>query len=395
MTQKIKQIIKYILPRFILKLYWFVNKPKALPKILINVNKTNYSKNVLVCHLKSAIVQGVNFKHTAYAECWSICKTFEKLGYNVDVIDYLDVLTKADIENDKYDLYFGQGNSYDSLFGLNIDKPKIYYATGINGKINNIKTLERLNNFFKKNGIILNKSILLTYSKYEMSVRFSDYIFMWGNEWGLNTYKLDFLGSLDHVKSLPSFYYNTIAESELNFEKSGNDFLWMGSNGLLHRGLDIVFDYFINNPQYNLHVLGAVENEVEFYDFYKGKITPNIKIYGFVDISSKTFVEIIKQCSFQIYLSCSEGVSGAVLNGIGNGGLFPILSIESGFSPCLGEYILEESNIDNLSKVIQSISLLSKEEIVIKRRLLHEYVKHNHTRQHFEDKLEIYLKEIV
>ena len=161
MIQKIKQVIKYILPQFIFKFYWFINKPKALPKILINVNKTNYSKNVLVCHLKSAIVQGVNFKHTAFAECWSICKTFEKLGYNVDVVDYLDTLTISDIETSKYDLYFGQGNSYDSLFGLNINKPKIYYATGINGKINNIKTLERLNNFYRKNGIILNKSILL------------------------------------------------------------------------------------------------------------------------------------------------------------------------------------------------------------------------------------------
>ena len=58
----------------------------------------------------------------------------------------------------------------------------------------------------------------------------------------------------------------------------------------------------------------------------KRKISPNIKLWGFMDINSDELTAIIDRCNFLIYPSGSEGgCPGAVINSMKKG-LIPIVT---------------------------------------------------------------------
>jgi glycosyltransferase involved in cell wall biosynthesis len=90
---------------------------------------------------------------------------------------------------------------------------------------------------------------------------------------------------------------------------SNTHFLWFGGAGLVHKGLDLLLDYFYENPSLTLHICGPIESEPLFAQAYKKELyeTENIIMHGFVDIRGQVFEEIIKRCAFVVFPSCSEG----------------------------------------------------------------------------------------
>lgn len=60
------------------------------------------------------------------------------------------------------------------------------------------------------------------------------------------------------------------------------DFLWFGSNGSLLKGLDLVLEYFIDRPRYDLHVVGTIDDE--FMNYYQKRIARclNITFHGYL-----------------------------------------------------------------------------------------------------------------
>ncbi len=368
-------------------------KPKET-KILYNVKNTHFQRTVLVCHLKDAILRGSSLKHTSYSECIEIVEVFKSLGFNVDIVDYSTKLAKEDIDVNRYSLFFGQGNSFESLFYFRHSVTTIFYATGMNPKNHNKNTIARLSDFKNKHGQLITSSALLSYTDWELSISMSNYIFMWGNQYGLNTFKSDFRSEISNLRLVTPFFYKYSNGINFNFLNK-TDFLWMGSIGLIHRGLDVVLDYFIKNPNLTLHVLGRVENELEFWDFYKHKLTNNIIFHGFVDISSNTFLDILDKSRFQIYLSCAEGTSGSVLNCVGNGALLPIISKECGFEPELGEIIVTEISENALNNAIEFVQLLSEDELCERAMKLYEHVNLVHTINNFKESVHNNLNDIV
>ena len=162
----------------------------------------------------------------------------------------------------------------------------------------------------------------------------SDGVVVLGNDFVLDTYKNYDKQGAERFKNLNAFFYDVydIDLSKKDFSKAKEHFLWFGSSGLLHKGLDLLIDIFSKRRDIYLHICGASKKEKDFFDYYGPALSKskNIINHGFVDIKSEEFKNIMDQCAFIIFPSVSEGGAPAVLNTIANGGLIPILTKSTG-----------------------------------------------------------------
>lgn len=389
MIKKIKNYVRY----FLLKNGFSINRFKIEKYLYPNVFNTSYNKNVLVCHFTATFKYGIKLSHTAYAECWEICNAFKELGYNVDVVNYDRWLAPNEIEITKYDLFFGQGDSFESIFYYDKEnRPKIQYSTGLSTKYLNDNAIERIRQFKYRHNEFLFTSSVFAYQKVLLQLAFSDKILVWGNDFCIKTYIDDFQRNEKDFVKLPAFFYKTNFDIKILSNKS---FLWFGGNLMLHRGLDIVLDFFIINTQYKLHLCGNMMNDKDFFEFYKTKITDNIIVHGFVDVNSIKFKQILEDCSFVLYLSAGEGTSASLITVIGNGGLLPIITEECCFD--FPEYglLVNDINLENIKTDIDKLYNQANDKLVSQKNKLKALVNEKYNVSNYKFHLLNALKEFL
>jgi len=146
-----------------------------------------------------------------------------------------------------------------------------------------------------------------------------------------------------------------------DLNQSRKNFIWFGSYGAIHKGLDILIDVFKLLPEYNLFICGLDRREKNLFKLnYK-----NIHDLGFINIKSKEFICLMDSCSYVILPSCSEGMATAVLTCM-NHGLIPIVTRECGIDLLDWGFYLDDYHIGFLrEKIIEcanyDIELLEKQ----------------------------------
>jgi len=170
-----------------------------------------------------------------------------------------------------------------------------------------------------------------------------------------------------------------------DFKGCCRNFLWFGSGGLVHKGLDLALEAFAQMPDLHLTVCGPLNQEEDFKRIYTQELyqTPNIRTVGWVDVSSPGFTEITGNCVGVIYPSCSEGQCGGVVTCL-HAGLIPVVSYETGLDVG-GDMglILRDSSIEEIQKAVKKISAMSVEELQARARRSWEYARERHTRETF------------
>ena len=300
--------------------------------ILKNVINGNFAKKVLISYIRSPFEIGVQKTHSNFLECYTAAKIFDKLGFCVDVIEYTDDINTSEIEN--YNIVYGFGKAFEkSLYYPNIKS--IFYGTGCATNFSNKESIKRVREFYKKTGLVANDSARYYAYDNSTSLTFSNLIIPLGNQFVANTYKLE--NTEQNIQSLNAFYYDTynIPIENKDYSCIKRNFLWFGSSGALHKGLDLVIEVFKRRNDINLFICGLNPSEKVFYDYYEdvlsGKYT-NINNCGFVNIESSEFKKIMNNTSAVIFPSVSEGGAVAILNVMANGGLVPIISEACGLN---------------------------------------------------------------
>jgi glycosyltransferase involved in cell wall biosynthesis len=171
-----------------------------------------------------------------------------------------------------------------------------------------------------------------------------------------------------------------------DFEACRNRFLWLGSRGLVRKGLDLVLDAFAEMPEYRLTVCGPIEGEKDFQNAYYKELyqTSNIHTVGWVDTGSQEFIEVTNNCIGLIYPSCAEGQCGGVVTCL-HTGLIPIISYESGVDVHDFGLILKNCSIEEIKDSIRKVSSLSAQELKLMARKAWEFARANHTRARFAE----------
>ncbi len=318
-----------------------------------------------------------------------------ELEYVVDIIDFR--MTKK-VDVNKYDLICGFGDIFQQYFEDSTNKKiiTIYYGTGMHVCHQNYATLQRIKDVYNKKGKWIGKSSRFVDKTWSHQTTLVDSIIALGNEVCVNSYKKYYDGL---VYSLNAPFYQILDARKIiesRDQESAKHYLWFGSSGLIHKGLDLLLDYFSKNKDITLHICGYIENEKEFCRIYKKELfeTENIKTYGFVDINSEKFKNILQKCSFVVYPSCSEGGSPSVLATIGNGGLIPIITKETTISTGY-EILIDGFDYFSIEKAILKSRELTLAEIKALQLKNLDYVLLHHTQEQYYTLLKETLKQII
>ncbi len=181
-----------------------------------------------------------------------------------------------------------------------------------------------------------------------------------------------------------------------DFEACRRHYLWFGSGGFVHKGLDLVLESFAEMPEYHLTVCGPIQHEKDFERAYYKELyqTANIHTVGWVDVTSPTFLEITNKCLALIYPSSSEGQAGAVVTCM-HAGLIPITSHESGVAVNDFGVILKDCSIKEIQTTIRTLSSLPAQELKDMARRAWGYARAHHTRERFAEEYRAAVEHIL
>jgi glycosyltransferase involved in cell wall biosynthesis len=184
------------------------------------------------------------------------------------------------------------------------------------------------------------------------------------------------------VPVIPSAGYPWLKDKD--FEGCRKRFLWLGTGGLVRKGLDLALEAFAAMPDYHLTVCYPSHSDPEFERAYRRELyeTPNIETIGWLDIDGPKFREIYSSSVGLIYPSCAEGQCGGVVICM-HAGLIPVISYESGVDVHDFGMILPDCSITEIQKAVQHISNLPAKQLEQRARGAWEYAQANHTREKF------------
>lgn len=361
-----KEFIKKYVPFCFLNVLKLIHK--RFKKPIINYFKTNHKKNVLISYIAYPFRRKISLAHTNSIEAFKIAEVFNQLGYNVDIVDFN---LESNIDYSRYDIIFGFGEPLiNSFYHRNRKILSIYYGTGMHVTHQNYATLKRIEEVYKKRGKWLLESGRIVDKAWSAQTSLVDNIILFGNEEVIASYRKHFSR---RIYNIPVSYYKIFDYEEIlknkEFSEAKYHFLWFGGLGLIHKGLDLLLEVFKELPHFHLHVCGAINNEPKFKTVYYEELynTKNIHTYGYVNLKSETFRNVINRCAFVVMPSCSEGEPSSVINVMAYG-LIPIVPSTAGIR--IDDFGIEIKQLTHKSikeSVIQATNLSIDE---IKKRSL-------------------------
>jgi len=320
----------------------------------------------------------VPVSHSHYATSLEIARIFLDLGYSIDVIDYLN---GGFIPQKRYDFFISFRTNFEKIGKrLNDDCIKVVQLDTAHWLFHNWASLSRGLRLQQRRGVTL-KGMKTVDSN--MAIEHADYAIIDGNSFAMDTYRYA-QKPLFRIPVLTSVVYPWLQNRD--FEVCRNSFLWLGSSGLVHKGLDLVLEAFAEMPNCHLYVCGPIHQEEDFQKAYDKELyqTVNIHTIGWVDISSPAFIEIMEKCVGLIFPSCSESQAGSVLTCM-HGGLIPIISYESDVEVDDFGLLLKECSIDEIKNCVGMLSSLPAEKLQRMSRKTWEFARQHYTREMFSE----------
>ncbi|MGL4338728.1 MAG: glycosyltransferase [Turicibacter sp.] len=314
-------------------------------------------------------------------------KIIQKFGYGGLIENYNEKNTQID----NYDVVMGLEPKFNEVCDNNPKALKIYYATGAYWAHQNKMIKKRTDEVNRRYNTNLSYSRLVSAHK---SNEIADYILQIGSSYTIQTYPEEIRCKIHTIDQ--SF----VPIKNINIEKKiknsdRNHYLWFASGGTVLKGLDLLLDFFSQNKDLTLHVVGPIDSDFKEQILPLFKNFENIRLYGYLDLQSKTLNNIIQVSTYVILPSGSEGLPGSVLTGMG-AGLIPIVSKYAAFDGIneMG-YIIDDFNTESIANVIAEVQNLSDEEISKKMILASETVFSRFNLNRFEKQFIDFLSSVL
>jgi hypothetical protein len=342
-----------------------INKKVANYEFIENVNKS-YIKNqktILFIYLNNNYYINKNKKtsHTNIFEAQQLIKVLSELDFCIDIVSCFNDMAIEIIRNKKYDYIFGMGNLFYEACKVNKDAKKILYVTENPPWISFKNEKERIDYYFKRTGKIVNITRSGIFYK-DNDFNNINYCITLGEEYYYRNFHFK------TYKMYPTFLENKIYELKYRGYTS-KDFLWFGSNGAIHKGLDLLIDIFTIRKDLNLYICGLSDNDREILNIN----SENIFDLGKIDVQEKQFTDICDKCDFMIFPSCSEATSTAVLTTMRHG-LIPVVTKGIGFDS-FADYctLLNDYKIEYIQDIIDDCISTNYDYIYNKRKKVQEF----------------------
>ncbi|MBW6440674.1 glycosyltransferase [Patescibacteria group bacterium] len=372
---------------------------KLIERPIKNYYKTNYKKTVLISYItKPFTMNNLSLRHTNYAESLMIAEVFKELEYNIDVYSYN---YEGKIDYSKYSLVFGFGDPLCNSFYNRTNRIiTIYYGTGMHICMQNNNSIKRIKEVYEKMGVWLPESGRIVEKAWSIQTTLPDAMVVLGNQYTVESYKEYYKGPIFNI---PISYIDIIPQKTIaqiindkKYNETKFNFLWFSGPGLIHKGLDLLLEVFEKNANWHLHICADFNKEKNFEKLYYEQLynLPNVKYYGFVDLKSKIFEKLMKECLFCILPSCAEGGGGSVINVMAEG-LIPVVTKETSVDINNFGYLINGLNIIEINKTIRSI--LAEDENVLKQKSLECFfdTRERHSLEKYKQELKNSIKAIL
>ncbi len=349
--------------------------------IIQNINYTNIrkQKKAVVCYITDSFTKdwdSYNGGRTQPFEILSIVKVLSEADYCIDVIDCNDLKILPFLKDKEYDLIFGFGEVFYQLTQRHKNACSIMYMTEHHPEFADREEKKRLQYFYerhKKKGRIVRSGNF--YKKHYFDKLYSHIITL---------SEVDpFLKDYEQVFSLfPTSIENINYEfNHKNHAATKKHFLWLGSYGAIHKGLDLLLDVFEKRDDIILHIAGLSEEDKQLL---KPKNRANIIDHSYINIKTDTFLRVVEACTYIILPSCSEAFSTSVTTGMRHG-LIPIVMRDTGFNR-MGDIgiFLKDYNIPYLNDKLTELSNESSENLKLRSKKVFDFATENFLLPTFE-----------
>lgn len=361
-----------------------------------NVFKTSFQHNALVSYLTTPFIKGAQNRHTNHLECSFAANALNELGYNVDVIDF-DY--HEEITYDKYQIIYGFGNQYEnSFYDLNFKGKRILYSPGCNTVYSNLVSCLRLKEFSKNEGELNPKLIRTTNDAWPLQKYLSDAIICQGNDFVLNSYKGTFKDTNYYqINCFPLDCNQTIDNYKKKFSAAKHNLLWFGSQGSVHKGLDIALQLIEKHPELKLSIRGLnLKHEHAIIKRFSHLIDRNqVDVKQHVDINSSEFIELMQNCGAVIFPSASEGGAAALLTVMAHGGLIPIITKSCGLDIEHLGFIANETTIEDIELQLKKYLAVPDEELSELSQKIKTEINATYNISNYQKNIKVILKEIL
>jgi hypothetical protein len=355
----------------------------------INLDLSRNQKRVLISYLNSSFKEDlVSYPvfSTNIFEVNQIIKVFIDLDFVIDVVDCLDYNAFEKVKNKNYDVLFGLGYVFNSMVELSSFSKKILYMTEHHPSFSKEKEMERINYFFerhKKNISVLRSGIYYQENNFDCV----DDVIVLG-ETDLFQKKNYKVHSLKPTGLRNDNYYYL----KRDFDISKKNFLWFGSFGAVHKGLDLLIDIFTNRKDLNLYICGLSDSEEKLFNLSN---KTNIFNLGKINVQSELYLELVNKCSFVILPSCSEGMSTSILTCMRHS-LIPIVMKDTGFNYLHNMvFLLEDYKINYIENQLNHITSLSDEHIDSLHEKIFSYANENFNLLRFTGNFKSIITDII
>jgi glycosyltransferase involved in cell wall biosynthesis len=213
--------------------------------------------------------------------------------------------------------------------------------------------------------------------EHNLAIEYCDYAAVLGGEFCMSTYR--YAGKPMFRLPVPTIRDYALDPNK-DYDAVRRNFLWLGSFGFVHKGLDLTLEAFAALPQLRLSVCGRLDVERDFVAFYHREVyeTPNINAVGWVDVAGSQFSELAGHSLAVVFPSCSESESCSVLTCM-QAGLIPVVTREAGIDVQDFGVLLTEPSVGAIREAVESLAALPGPKLREMSRRAWEYTREHHS----------------
>jgi len=320
---------------------------------------------------------------------WSKVRNVEilnELGIEVDIYDISTQSVRPD-EFDQYDLLFGSGPNFESFTReLPPDATKIYYTGGAHYEQVTQQYTDRLEQLQGRRGVEVDPGRPGLFDP-DVSLDSVDVVLAMGDDLVEGTYT--------DRSDVPVYTIRTTHTPHLDFDVDGRDyetsrenFLWFGGRGPIFKGLDLVLEAFEDCPDLDLYVVGPYDHHEDFLDLYGEQLAnrENVHPMGYVDLRSPLFRRLVRNCSFLVFPSASEGSSGSVAACMWRG-VVPVSPPEVMESTDGWGITLEDDSVDGIRRTVRECASMPPEGVRELSRNVYDEARRRYDREQYSERM--------
>lgn len=322
--------------------------------------------------------RAIDHSHSHFWESWRMAHVLVELGFEVDVTHWTN---RTFVPEPVYDLLIDVRHNLERWAPrLGPDCLRVMHIETAHPSFYIPAQLARLEALASRRGIRLRPFKLIEPNR---AIEHADAATILGNASTQATYAFAGVPLYPVPISQPLLY--PFPERK-RFDEVRRRFLWFGSGGMVHKGLDLVLDAFSGMPDYQLTVVGPVERERSFERAYRRELyaTPNIRTVGWFDVAERSFLELADAHLGLVYPSCSEGQSGGVVTCL-HASLLPVVTPQVGVDvdPAFG-VTLGETSIESIRAAVAELAARPPAVLAAMAKRAWEFARARHTRERFE-----------